>query len=360
MSDRPPARLPRVLSGHRFLAVSGAVVGVAVAGGMLGRVIGAPAGVEEPRADDVGGSTQMLRGPGGSRVFTERWAGRDDTIVFIHGWCLNESVWVQQKRRFGRGPYSMVTWDLPGHGESSPPRTGPVTPDLLVEALARVVDETTSPEAGTILVGHSLGGLLALKYVASNPEAARRRIRGLVLLSTPLMNVARSMTGGWPGAAAESWLLGNTMHLIVGSRGIDRVLAWETGRDRGDSISYRIVRTGFGDAPTPGQIRLIRDAIGTVRREVRRQTFRAMSGFDASLSLSGVNVPTLVMLGTKDRVVNPADTRALARGLPEATLIEYPGAGHGLFLERAEEFNQALATFARARLRRRARGTDTA
>jgi pimeloyl-ACP methyl ester carboxylesterase len=346
-------RLTKVVSGHRFLAASGAVVGASVAGGLIGRLVGAPRAEPEPWTQDVRGERRMIRGPKGSRIFTERFPGRDETLLFVHGWCLNESVWVHQKQRFGPGPLSVVTWDLPGHGRSSGPRTGPVSMELLVDALGRVVDETTASGSGVVLVAHSLGGVVALKYAAANPDTIRRRVRGLVLVSTPLMHLVRSASGGWPGSGAESWLLGTAMGLVVRSRGVDGVLGWEAARPGRDALSYRIVRTGFGDAPSPAHVRLVRDAIASVPRDIRNQTFRAMSEYDLSGSLAGIDVPAVVMLGSKDRLVNPADTRALAHGLPRATAVEYPGAGHAVFLERSESFNGALARFARNRLRRR-------
>jgi pimeloyl-ACP methyl ester carboxylesterase len=58
-----------------------------------------------------------------------------------------------------------------------------------------------------------------------------------------------------------------------------------------------------------------------------------------------VTLPTLVLCGTQDRSVKPEHARALADGIPQARLQSFPGAGHLVVLERAEQIALAITHF---------------
>ena len=142
------------------------------------------------------GRPHMIRGPRASRIHTE-WVGVEEgtsgALVFTHGWCVAEAIWHHQKLAVGAGRLAggrlaAVTWDLPGHGHSTAVPRSHLTLDLAVESLARVVDET--PGQGLVLVGHSLGGVLTIEYLLQHPETARRRVRGVVLVATPVTHTA--------------------------------------------------------------------------------------------------------------------------------------------------------------------------
>ncbi len=348
-----PSPRPAKTRGHRFLATSvGTVLGLSVAGGLAQRLRR-----DEPGDDDLlgaaAGEPVPVRGAGSSRIYAEVIRGRPGTMVFTHGWCLTQASWHYQKLGLGGSPWTVVAWDLPGHGRSTVPRGRDISFGLAVDGLARVVDQLTGDDV--VLVGHSLGGMVTLSYLAENPETARAKVRGAVLVSTPLMHVPRSVAGRWPGAPLEAWALHTSLGLLLGNPGVDRILNAQAGSIGSATLSYRFIRTGFGTAPAPAVVRFVRDIIATVPREVRTRTFHAMAGYDLSSSVTEVEVPALVVLGTKDRVVNPAETRAIGDLLPRARVVEFPGAGHAAFLERAVAFNREVAGFAGPRLRARGR-----
>src|SRR5438128_6774755 len=102
------------------------------------------------------GAGRRIRGPRASTLYAE-WlpavagapAGGSENgsipphppgaLVFTHGWCVTESIWHLQKVALGSGRHALITWDLPGHGHSTPMARGRLTLDLAVDALARVV-----------------------------------------------------------------------------------------------------------------------------------------------------------------------------------------------------------------------------
>jgi pimeloyl-ACP methyl ester carboxylesterase len=291
----------------------------------------------------------LIRGPRASRLYTEWFPseGGTGTLLLTHGYCLTEAAWHYQKRDLAGGRFGMATWDLPGHGHSPGLAPGRLTLEFCADALARVVDEYA--DGGVVLGGHSLGGVITLAYLARHPETARRLVRGAVLVSTPMRHFASSVAGRWPGASLEARALGKGMQVLVESGLTERVLGKDIGRDQ-LGLSYRVVRWGFGRSPSPSQVLFVRDAIASVRPDVRAETYRVMTGADLSQVLPKIKIPTLVVIGGRDRLVDPAESRLMAEHLPKSSLKEFAGAGHAVFLEDHDRFNAELRSFATRRL----------
>jgi pimeloyl-ACP methyl ester carboxylesterase len=291
----------------------------------------------------------VIRGPRASRLYTEWFPsqGGAGTLLLTHGYCLTEAAWHYQKRDLAGGRFGLATWDLPGHGHSPGLAPGRLTLEFCADALARVVDEYA--DGGVVLAGHSLGGVVTLAYLARHPETAERLVKGAVIVSTPMLHFARSVAGRWPGASLEARALGKGMQMLVESGLTERVLGRDMGRDR-LGLSYRVVRWGFGRSPSPSQVLFVRDAIASVRPDVRAETYRVMTGADLSPVLPEIRVPTLVVVGGRDRLVDPAESRVMAELLPKSGLVEFAGAGHAAFLEDHDRFNAELRRFVTRRL----------
>jgi pimeloyl-ACP methyl ester carboxylesterase len=347
-----------VKRGRRFLAYgAGALAAATAAGKLAARRDGRrPDPAREDALGSLRGEPREVRGPRASRLYTEWFpAGRKGggTVVFTHGYCLTEAVWHYQKEDLAGGPFSLVTWDLPGHGHSPGLAPGRLTLEFAADALARVVEEHA--DGGVVLVGHSLGGVITLGYLARHSRVMGDAVRGVVLVSTPMTHYARSVAGRWPGASLEAKALGRVLQYVVESDLTERVLGRDMGRED-LSLSYRVVRWGFGKKPSPSQVLFARDAIASVRPDVRAETYRVMTGYDLSPILPDVRVPALVILGARDRLVNPEESREMARRLPKGRLLVFPEAGHACFLEHHERFNAEVRRFAERHLAHRPRG----
>jgi pimeloyl-ACP methyl ester carboxylesterase len=341
------------MRGRRFLAYSvGTLASAAIAGRLLRR---AERRRPDPHREEplgvLRGEQRWIRGPRASRLYSEWFPPSREgggTAIFTHGYCLTEATWHYQKRDLSGGDFGLVTWDLPGHGHSPTLPPGRLTLDLAADNLARVVQEYRG-QGGVVLVGHSLGGVVTLAYMARHAENVRQAVRGVVLVSTPMMYFARSAAGRWPGARLEARALGKVMEKAVESDLFDRVVGRDAGNE-GHSLSYRLVRWGFGRRPSPSHVRFVRDAIASVSPEVRRDTYRIMTGYDLRPDIRAIRSPALVVIGGRDRMVNPEESRELARRLPQGRAVELPEAGHASILEEHERFNAQLRRFLSRRL----------
>lgn len=344
------------MRGHRFLGKTLRSLAGMVA---LGRVMAyRDSGRPDPARDDhlgsIRGERRDLRGPRASSLHTEWFSPAQPsrgTLIFTHGLCLTEAVWHYQKRDLAGGPHGVVTWDLPGHGHSDRIAPGELTQHMAIDALARVVDEYHDP-AGMVLVGHSLGGVVSMGYLAHHPETAAEKIRAVVLISTPIRQFAHAVAGRWAGAGVEARVLGRAVQYLIESPAIDRRLARDVGSED-DNLSQRVVRVGFGLNASPTQVRFVRDVIASVPPPVRVDAFRAMSSYDVEPHLDAIAHPSLLVIGQQDRLVNPEESKELAKRLDGSETLVLPDAGHAAFLEMPNTFNAAVLGFAERHLGRR-------
>ena len=87
------------------------------------------------------------------------------------------------------------------------------------------------------------------------------------------------------------------------------------------------------------------DGLSRVNPDVIHGDFLACDAFDMTDSLSAINVPTLLICGTEDRMTPPAYSKFLAERIQEVSLVLLEGAGHYVMLEKVNAFNQTLVDF---------------
>jgi len=233
-------------------------------------------------------------------------------LVFVHGWGQSPQTWHAQRDYFSTR-CEMEMFCLPGHGGAA---------DMLPETWLDTLQQQL-PAAPHILIGWSLGGMLAL-------QLARRNIpmlRGLVLVST---TPCFRMRADWPHGCSDALFSGFQDSLSNNSeRLLGRFFSLMLQGDEVDRRRY----------------------LDIVRRVVDRKNPPTQAGLQAGLSLLGdldlramladITLPTLIVHGTGDSIVPLAAARFLDRALPYATLRTLP-AGHAPHLTQTQKFNQIL------------------
>lgn len=233
-------------------------------------------------------------------------------LLFVHGFPLSRGAWEPQRAAF-RTAYRVLTPDLRGFGESEA-TPGPVTMDRFAEDLHALCEKLeTGP---VVLAGHSMGGYVALAFARRFPGM----LRGLVLVGT------RAGTDTPEAAAGRRATAERVMR-----EGPDGVC---------DAMAPKMLAPGNGDP-------VMRDA---VRRLMAGAKAEGMAGAllgmaarpDATPQLAGIRVPTLVVTGTEDVLIVPAESERMAAAIPGARLALIPDAGHLVAFERPEAFNRVL------------------
>jgi non-heme chloroperoxidase len=264
-----------------------------------------------------------LRGAGGTRLAV-RASGRRGLppIVFVHGWARSSLDWAGQllDRELIAG-YRLFAVDLRGHGESEVAADGYDDPEVWAGDLAAVLDHAGAP---AMLVGSSYGGLVITDYLRVHGCA---RVRGLALAGA-----LTEIGPGHPGGAVGPLMAAGMRDYL--------------SEDPAVAVpALTRLAAGLTAEPAPGEV--IQRRLGEfllVPPRVRRAMFRrAVNSADV---LAAITVPTLIMHGTADTVVDPSAARYAAGKIPGASLRWLEAVGHLPFAERAGEFNVALREFA--------------
>ena len=111
-------------------------------------------------------------------------------------------------------------------------------------------------------------------------------------------------------------------------------------------IAYWLARTSLGRRPSRRHVALTAKMVSDVPPSTVSGLLSEVLSFDLRRELKNVAIPSLVAVGTKDRLTPPWMADMLAKGLPRAEIRKFADAGHMLMLERHEEFSEALDRFA--------------
>jgi pimeloyl-ACP methyl ester carboxylesterase len=271
-------------------------------------------------------SVQVVDSHDGGALYTIS-RGVGPPIVFAHGVTLSSRVWAKQFESIPEAGFRAVAFDGRGHGESSTGDSGHSVDNLAAD-VASVLVELDLHDA--VLVGHSMGGMAVQAFAVGHPDVLRERVRGLVLVSTSARNLV-SDARRVRGAAERITALTPDFAALMRQR----------------NLGFLLARVGFGNDPHPSHVEATRQMLAACSRATLRDAGRALLSFDVTEGLPAVKTPTLVMVGTADALTPPRDARQVAELLPNARLVEFPGAGHMLMYERADEFDTLVVDFAR-------------
>jgi len=280
--------------------------------------------------------------PDGGRLHVmER--GEGPPLVLVHGLMLSSALWVHQLRDLA-DRHRVVAVDLSGHGQSvlgddrfhheGEDQASPGVRRLAADLWA--VLEALDIE-GALLVGHSLGGLVTLQLALDAPRRdLTRRVRGLALVSTTAGPMAK--LPGFSVVAGAGARVSSRVVLAAERRGV-RSLPTE-------DLRWWVSRFGFGADAAPAQVQFVEGMHRAGSSRSFAELLPSLAAFDVSDRLREIDLPTLVVVGSRDRVLGVRHARRLAAGLPRAELIERPRCGHLPMLERRNEFSHLLDEFA--------------
>ncbi len=320
-------------AAKRALKVAGITAGVAV--GVAGAGYVAQRAVArglrhrpDPDAGRLGAlpfdEAQRIPSHDGGSVYTVS-RGSGPTIVLSHGVTLTSRIWVKQFRTLPEHGVRVVAFDHRGHGESVSGDSGHSVENLAwdVKTVLEGLDLSD-----VVLVGHSMGGVAAQAFAVRHPDVAHRRVRGLVLQST----LAKT-------SISSSRRLRCTVERLSDKFDLGRLMSQP-------EVGTMLARIGFGREPLASHVELTRQLLASCETETGREATRALLGLDLTAELPKIELPTLVIGGTRDLLTPIGEARRIAALVPGARLVEFEHAGHMLMLERTDTLDRLILDFA--------------
>lgn len=258
----------------------------------------------------------------------------DPTVVLLHGLLLTQDSWdlqVESLRRRYKTRVRIVTYDHRGHGGSG---HAPM-PTYRIERLAADLGEVLTALAITgplTLAGHSMGGMVALAYLAG--PASRRPVepRGLVLVGTAAGSIAERGIGRLLASPATGALYGlvHRMPRMVTDKAVETIT-----QPLGAALN---------------KIAADRSAVAAMAATaVRATSLTTATGFLPSLKrynaydgLASIAAKTIVISGGTDMLTPASHSRDMTAAIPDAIHHHHPTAGHMLLHDAAECVSNAI------------------
>lgn len=261
-------------------------------------------------------------------------AGTGPPVLLVHGWTAFKEVFADLQAALADTGRRAVAVDLPGWGGRPEP------PGLVRDAAgyAREIAATLHAVGPCVVVGHSLGGQIALRLAVDQPALVRR----LVLISTPVI------------PAPRRWTLPRTLVHAVGlpriGKGVATAAVATMKRRPGRAVeAYRRSVADPEALAANGRVMALADrAIETFRDTPATRigdSLWRIANTDLRDILPRVRQPTLVVVGERDWSVNPANSERIASGLHDARLLRVPDAAHIPFLECPDMVIPAVCRF---------------
>ena len=255
--------------------------------------------------------------------------GQGEVILLIHGMAGSSQTWRSVIRPLSRN-YRVVAPDLLGHGNSAKPRSD-YSLGAFAVSLRDLLDELGVAQA--TVVGHSLGGGVAMQFVYQHPDYAQRLILigsgglgpdvgwTLRLLSAPGAELIMPIIAPPPVLA-----VGEKVRSLFGKMGI--------GSPRGAEIWNAY--SSFSDAETrQAFLRTLRSVV-----DFRGQSVSALNRLHVK-----ANLPTMAIWGDQDTIIPVDHAYAAQATRPDVRLEVLPGVGHFPQVERPTEVVELIEDF---------------
>jgi 3-oxoadipate enol-lactonase len=243
-------------------------------------------------------------------------------VVFLHGIGGSARIWAPQLASFATAGFRPVALDMLGYGAREP--------------VDRMDFDTLAADAESeiarlgldrpIIVGHSMGGMLAQTLLRRGPRAYRAAV----------LSCTSPAFGDPTGEFQKKFVA-------------DRVGPLDVGRTMAE-LAPGMVAAVSGPAPNPAGRRLAIETIAATSERSYRAAVHCLVNFDERPNLARISIPVLCLAGEHDRLAPPAMMERMAARIPGARYACLKGVGHLPNVEAPPAFDGAVLDFLRATL----------
>jgi len=251
-------------------------------------------------------------------------AGEGRPIVLIHGWPLSDEMFEYQYTDLINENFRVIGITLRGFGKSDKPY-GSYNYDLHALDIKNVLCKLEIEDA--VLGGFSMGGAIAIRYVASDNGA---HVSKLALFA----------------AAAPVWTQRKNFPYNLPKNAVDELIKLNY-LDRPKLLSNFMNIFSATETSLNEGIRNWLNAIGlSASSHAMSECLIALRDTDLRSDMKKLSIPTVIMHGKKDKICSFDLAEQMKAGIANSTIIAFENSGHSLFLEETQKFNKELIKFA--------------
>ena len=241
-------------------------------------------------------------------------AGEGFPFLILHGWGGSSNSWVNVQKILANQGYKIIVPDLPGFGKTSSPETPWGVKDYTNFVLG-FVDKLDLKRI--ILLGHSFGGRMAIKFSHLYPE----KVESLVLCASAGVKIPPTFL------QKVIYIVARAGNFLFSPKLLRRL------KDVARNFFYTIIRQ-----------RDYKRAKGTMR-----ETFKKIVADDLVLDLPEIKARTLIVWGEKDRAVPTEAAHLIKEKVPNSVLELIPGVTHTPNLEAPEKLSAVILNFLKSK-----------
>ena len=242
------------------------------------------------------------------------------TVVLLHGLCLEQGSWAGQihhlTRRWG-ARIRIISYDHRGHGDSDSAPTSTYVVAQLAADLADVL-KALNVTGSLTLVGHSMGGMVALTYLGRPPADRPVQPHGVVLVATAAGRLAERGVARLLASPATDMLC------KIATRAPQRAVRLLTKPVRA-ALALQV-----GDHSRATLAALFDTAMAAASLTTAVGFLPSLRSYDQYATLASIRAQATILSGGADVLTPPSHARDLAAAIPGAKHVHLPMAGHML------------------------------
>lgn len=247
-----------------------------------------------------------------------RVVGQGEPVMILHGWGSRAEAWSEVQNQISKAGFNVVVPDLIGFGQSqTPPRGWNMNDyaDWFENFVGKLAEKHPEFNNRFFLVGHSFGGRISVKIAARHSL----ELSGLVLCGAAGLKSDTSLKLQIISGVAKS------------ASGLMDRMRLNKLKDPVRDFYYHLLRQNDYLKVPP----------------TMRDTFRLVIEEDLSGCLPMIELPTLIVWGSEDRIVPVKQAYRFHQGIKNSRMEIYPGVGHAPHLEQPNELARTLVGFFR-------------
>ncbi|MEZ4905333.1 MAG: alpha/beta hydrolase [Spirosomataceae bacterium] len=270
--------------------------------------------------EPIQGAEETVRMPDDTLIYTISSGSGKTTVLLAHGYGFSNVEWNIIVPMLNELNYKTIVFDQRGHGRSNIGKEG-ISSKSMASDYKQLIEHFNLENC--IVVGHSMGGFLAMKFLIDYPEMQQHRVKGCVLMATFAGDVNKKN-------------FQNRLQIPMMKLGLLQKLI------RNKTIGKLFATSLVGSNPDPELLRAIPAIFLQQDHSKLVPILEAFAQESYYSDLHKITIPCVVVIGDKDATTPSFHTNDIVKEIPNSRRIDLAGKGHCLNAEAPEEIVKAV------------------